>query len=113
MPFSAVLVIRRTFWAGITDRVQHVANLGRRCIRGDPCWRVFTGDIDRSLSHACGSPPTAKDAPTRDEIVAAFESATRSQAENSEPPSDEALFRQFQAWATEKDARAQVGPVQH
>lgn len=53
----------------------------------------------------------AKDVPTRDEIAAASESAGQSQTENSEPPS-EALFRQFQAWAAEKDAQAQVGPVQ-
>ncbi len=57
-------------------------------------------------------PPPAKDAPTRDEIAAASESASQSQTENSEP-SSEALFRQFQAWAAEKDAQAQVGPVQH
>ena len=57
-------------------------------------------------------PPTAKDAPTRDEIAAASEPAGQSQTQNSEPPS-EALFRQFQAWAAEKDAQAQVGPVQH
>jgi hypothetical protein len=55
--------------------------------------------------------PTAKDAPTRDEIAAASESAGQSQAENSEP-SSEALLRQFEAWAAEKDAQAQVGPVQ-
>jgi hypothetical protein len=46
---GAVLLIRRTFWAGITDRVQHVANLGRRCFRGDPCWRVSTRDIEGPL----------------------------------------------------------------
>jgi hypothetical protein len=56
-------------------------------------------------------PPTAKDAPTRDEIAAASESAGQGQTENSEP-SSEALFRQFQAWAAEKDAQAKVGPVQ-
>src|SRR5258707_14557961 len=48
-------------------------------------------------------PPTAKDAPTRDEIAAASEPAGQSQTQNSEP-SSEALFRQFQAWAAEKDA---------
>jgi hypothetical protein len=53
--------------------------------------------------------PTAKDAPPREEIAAASEPAGQSQTENSEPAS-EGLFRQFQAWAAEKDA--QVGPVQ-
>jgi hypothetical protein len=63
----------------------------------------------QSTADAQALPPTAKDAPTRDEIAAASESA--SQTENSEP-SSEALFRQFQSWAAEKDAQAQVGPVQ-
>jgi hypothetical protein len=58
-------------------------------------------------------PPIAKDAPTRDEIVAAFEAAGLSQTEKNGEPSSEALFRQFQAWAAEKDAQAQIGPVQH
>jgi hypothetical protein len=65
----------------------------------------------QSTADAQALPPTAKDAPTRDEIAAAPESAGQSQTENSEP-SSEALFRQFQAWAAEKDAQAQVGPVQ-
>jgi hypothetical protein len=55
--------------------------------------------------------PTAKHAPTRDEIAAVSESAGQSQTENSEP-SSEALLRQFEAWAAEKDAQAQLGPVQ-
>jgi hypothetical protein len=58
-------------------------------------------------------PPTAKDAPTRDEIVAAFEAAGLSQTEKNGEPSSEVLFRQFQAWAAEKDAQAQIGSVQH
>jgi hypothetical protein len=65
----------------------------------------------QSTADAQALPPTAKDAPTRDEIAAASESAGQSQTESSEP-SSEALFRQFQAWAAEKDAQAQVGPVQ-
>ena len=65
----------------------------------------------QSTADAQALPPTAKDAPTRDEIATAAESAAQSQTENSEP-SSEALFRQFQAWAAEKNAQAQVGPVQ-
>ncbi len=65
----------------------------------------------QSTADAQASPLTAKDAPTPDEIAAASESASQSQAENSEP-SSEALFRQFQVWAAEKDAQAQVEPVQ-
>jgi hypothetical protein len=55
--------------------------------------------------------PTARDAPTPNEIAAAPEPAGQSQKEISEP-SSEALFKQFEAWAADKDAQAQVGPVQ-
>jgi hypothetical protein len=65
----------------------------------------------QSTADAQALPLTAKDAPTRNEIAAASESAGQSQTENSEP-SSEALFRQFQAWAAEKDAQAQIGPIQ-
>jgi hypothetical protein len=47
-----------------------------------------TADARASTADALALPPTAKDAPTRD-----------------------ALFRQFQAWAADKDAQARVGPV--
>ena len=67
---------------------------------------------------------TATDAPTREEIAAAAEPAAQSQpAEQSQPvqqsqpaqqsqaevgePVTEALFKQFQAWAAEEEARAQ------
>jgi hypothetical protein len=56
-------------------------------------------------------PPTAGDAPTRDEIAAASEPADQSQTKISEPPA-EALLKQLQAWAGEEDARAPVEPVQ-
>ena len=63
----------------------------------------------RSASGTQALPPTARNEPTRDEIVAAFEpDQSRSESE----PSAAALLRQFQAWAAEKDAQAQVGPVQ-
>jgi hypothetical protein len=55
-------------------------------------------------------PPTATDAPTRDEIAAAFQPADQSQTEASQP-SAEALFKQFQAWSAEQNARAPVRPV--
>jgi hypothetical protein len=54
---------------------------------------------------------SAKDPPNRDELAAASEPAGRNQPESS-APSSEALFREFQAWAAEKDAQAQVQPVQ-
>jgi hypothetical protein len=55
----------------------------------------------------------ARDVPTRDEIAAAPEPADQSQTEIREPSAD-ALFKQFQAWVAEEDARAQVvQPVQN
>jgi hypothetical protein len=55
------------------------------------------------------------DAPTREEIVAAFASARQSQAKISEPPA-ETLLKQFQTWAAKEDAKenaqAQVTRVQ-
>jgi hypothetical protein len=53
--------------------------------------------------------PTATVAPTRDE-TAAFGPAGQSQTDNSEPPSQ--ALGQFKAWAAEKDAQAQEGPVE-
>jgi hypothetical protein len=65
----------------------------------------------QSTADAQALPPTAKDAPTRDEIAAAPEPAGQSQTENNEP-SSEALFRQFQVWVAEEGTRAEVKPVQ-
>jgi hypothetical protein len=58
-------------------------------------------------------PPTAREAPTRDEIAAAFKTAgqTEAQAEIRQAPT-EPLLNQFQAWAAEEDARAEVRPAQ-
>jgi hypothetical protein len=64
----------------------------------------------QSTADAQVLPPTAKDAPPRDEI-AASEPAGEDQAEQSEP-SSEVLFRQFQAWAAEQHAQANVRPAQ-
>ena len=61
-----------------------------------------------STADAEALPPTAKGASTH-EIAAASELACQTQTENSEPSSSEALFRQFQAWAAEQDARAKLG----
>jgi hypothetical protein len=69
-------------------------------------------------------PPTATEAPPRDEIAAAVEPADQSraevgqnQAEVGQPlteaqPVTEALFKQFQAWAAEEETRAQAEPAQ-
>jgi hypothetical protein len=64
--------------------------------------------IIQSTAGAQALPPTAREAPTGDEIAA----ASQSQTENPQPPA-EALFKQFQAWAAEEDAQARpVQPVQ-
>jgi hypothetical protein len=56
--------------------------------------------------------PTATDAPTRDEVAAALKARDQSQTEIRLPPA-EASLKQFQAWAAEEDAQAQVvQPVQ-
>jgi hypothetical protein len=65
----------------------------------------------QSTADAQALPPTTEDAPTGDNTAAAFKTADQSQTEIREPP-PEALFKQFQAWAAEEDAQAQVRPVQ-
>jgi hypothetical protein len=55
--------------------------------------------------------PTASEAPTGEEIAAAFKTAFQSETEIREPPA-EGLLKQFQAWAAEEGAQAQVRPEQ-
>jgi hypothetical protein len=52
-------------------------------------------------------PPTARDAPTRDEITTALEPADQSQTEIRQP-SAETLLKQFQAWAAEQETRDEI-----
>jgi hypothetical protein len=81
-----------------------------------------------------GLPPTATDAPSRDEIAAVVRTAGQSQTEIRQPTTEaslqefktwtvaeeagaqtaapaDALLKQFQAWAAEEDARARVEPL--
>jgi hypothetical protein len=67
--------------------------------------------IVQSTAGAQALPPPASEAPTGNEIAAAFKTAHDSQTEIRQPPA-EALLNQFQAWAAEEDARAQDRPVQ-
>ncbi len=67
--------------------------------------------IIQSTPGAQALPPTASEAPARDEIGAAVRTADQSQTEIRQPPA-ESLLNKFQAWAAEEDARAQVRPVQ-
>jgi hypothetical protein len=58
-------------------------------------------------------PPTARETPTGGETAAAIKIAYQSQTEIRQPPAEAlALFKEFQAWAAEEDARAQVRPLQ-
>ena len=66
----------------------------------------------QSTAPALALLPAATDAPTRDQVAAALEAGDRSESEIRQPPT-EAPLKQFQAWAAEEDARAQVvQPVQ-
>jgi hypothetical protein len=63
----------------------------------------------QSTTDSQALPPTARVAPTRDEIPATFDSADQSQGEISAAPPG-ALLKQFQAWVAKEDARAQIKP---
>jgi hypothetical protein len=72
----------------------------------------------QSIAGTQDLPTTTSDAPARDEIAAAVEPADQSRAEVGQSqaevgqPLNEALFKQFQAWATEEETRAKAGPAQ-
>jgi hypothetical protein len=65
----------------------------------------------QSTAEAQALPPTASEAPTGEEIAAASNIAYQSHTENPQPAAD-GLFKEYQAWAAEEDARTQVRPVQ-
>jgi hypothetical protein len=126
------------FFANVTASLVDITALQRGTDQSTPAVQS-TADAQASPPTAMEAPPVnpganpesappsddkaaARDAPTRDQIAAAFKTARQSQTEISEP-SSEALFRQFQAWSADKnaqalvvqpvqDARAQVGSVQ-
>ena len=65
----------------------------------------------RSTADAEALPPTTRMAPPiRDEIAVTFDRDDQSQTEINEASSG-ALLKQFQTWAAQEDARAQVEPV--
>jgi hypothetical protein len=61
----------------------------------------------QSTASAQALQPAASEAPRADELLAAFKTAFESKTVVDQPR-DEALFDQFQAWAAEEDAPAQV-----
>jgi hypothetical protein len=65
----------------------------------------------QSTADAQALPPTASEAATGEEIAAASNTAYQSHTENPQPAAD-GLFKEYQAWAAEEDARTQVRPVQ-
>ncbi len=65
----------------------------------------------QSTADAQALPPTASEAPTGQEIAAASNIGYQSHTENPQPAAD-GLFKEYQAWAAEEDARTQVRPVQ-
>jgi hypothetical protein len=67
--------------------------------------------IGQSTADVQALPPTASEAPRGDESAAASNTAYQSQTENPQPATD-GLFKEYQAWAAEEDARTQVRPVQ-
>lgn len=66
--------------------------------------------LSQLTADAQALPPVGNAAPPRDEITASGP-AGKDQAETSQP-SSEVLFRQFQTWAAEQDAQANIRPVQ-
>jgi hypothetical protein len=66
---------------------------------------IIQSAVFRSTVGVEALPTTAKDAPTHE--ISTSEPASRTETENKE-----ALFRQFQAWAAEQDARALARPAQ-
>ena len=66
---------------------------------------VIQSAVIRSTTDAEALPATAKDAPSR-------EASTCEPASQTETENKEALFRQFQAWAADQDARAPAKPAQ-
>ena len=56
------------------------------------------------------SPPVPREAPTADELIAAFKGAFDAPTEAGQP-SGEALFKQFQSWAAEESLRSPVRPL--
>ena len=63
-----------------------------------------------SIAAAQDAPPATTDTPAREETAAVSEPAAQTRAEVDQPPSED-MFKQFQAWAAEADARTQAEPV--
>jgi hypothetical protein len=98
----------------VGNPVAFFANVTASLIDSSP-FQLGAGQSMPTIQSTAGaevSPPTARDAPTRDEMAAAFQAADQTKTEINEPPA-EVVLKRFQAWAAEEDAQAQVvQPVQ-
>ena len=65
----------------------------------------------QSTASAQALPPTAREAPAGDGMLAAFKAAFENKTEVDQPTAD-AVFNQFQAWAAKEDAQVRVRPPQ-
>jgi hypothetical protein len=65
----------------------------------------------QSTASAQALPPTAREAPASDEMLAAFKAAFENKTEVDQPTA-EATFDKFQAWAAKEDVQARVQPPQ-
>jgi hypothetical protein len=66
---------------------------------------------NQSTADAPALSPTAREAPTGDQVLSAFKAAFENKTEVDQPTS-EAMFNQFQAWAAKEDVQAPVRPPQ-
>ena len=64
----------------------------------------------QSVSDVQPAPPAEKEEPAREQVAAVSEPAVQREADSNEPVTEE-LFRQFQAWAAERDARRPPEPA--
>jgi hypothetical protein len=69
-------------------------------------------DIYQSTPTTIQSSADVQALPTTAKEVLAREENAASSEPTSQNPTDEGLFRRFQAWAAEKDEQAEVGPLQ-
>jgi hypothetical protein len=93
-----------TLFAGVTASLVDISPPQPGTDQSTP---IIQSAVIQSTDVVEALPATAKEARTR-EIAAASEPASQTQKENDEA-SSEALFRKFQAWKAEQDARAKLG----
>ena len=112
-------VLKASIWAAAATALS-IAILS---VVGNPV--TLLADVTASLAHKSALQPATYQSmpttiqssadvqvPTAAKEVLAREAASSEPTGQNQTENGEGLFRQFQAWAAEKDAQAQVGPVQ-